>query len=79
MPVCYTIFRKREGKPTKPERVKTMKQTYENRHIEYGTGDITVVYIVNDDNREDIIAMPVLFTENRFAMAWEADALVAMK
>ena len=50
-----------------------------NMKIEYGTGDITMVYIVNEDTRKDIVAMPVLFTENRFAMAWEAFALAEMK
>ena len=43
--------------------------------IEYGTESTTVVYIVNGE-RKDIIAMPVLFPENRFAMAKEAWALV---
>lgn len=39
-------------------------------HIEFGTSDTTIVYLVNDETREDMIAMPVLFKENRFAMAW---------
>ena len=38
-------------------------------HIEYGTGKTTVVYIVNPQTREDIVAVPVLFTENRKVMA----------
>ena len=40
------------------------------KHVEYGTGETTMVYLVNDETREDLIAMPVLFKENRFAMAW---------
>ena len=37
-------------------------------HIEYGTAETTVVYLVNDTTREDIISMPVLFKENRVVM-----------
>jgi hypothetical protein len=39
--------------------------------IEYGTGEVTMVYIVNE-KREDVVAVPVLFKENRRAMAEEA-------
>lgn len=65
--MCYTIITEREGKPKQTRKeTKAMKNT----RIEYGTGDITVVYLVDDDKQKDLIAMPVLFTENRFAMAW---------
>lgn len=37
-------------------------------HIEYGTAETTIVYLVNDYTHEDIISMPVLFKENRFVM-----------
>lgn len=36
---------------------------------EYGTGKITMVYVVNSETREDVMMMPVLFTENRKVMA----------
>ena len=46
--------------------------------IEYGTENNPMVYIV-DGERNDIVAMPILFYENRFAMAKEAWALVTRK
>ena len=73
--MCYTIVTEREGKPSKPERTRTMANIM---RIEYGTEKNPMVYIV-DGERNDIVAMPILFYENRFVMAKEAWALVTRK
>jgi hypothetical protein len=59
---CATI-RPWKGQDPEGKEVRIMMN-----HIEYGTADTTIVYLVNDYTREDIISMPVLFKENRFVM-----------
>lgn len=37
-------------------------------HVEYGVEETTMVYLVDDETREDLIAVPVLFKENKAVM-----------